>query len=173
MRLRTASRRVAERREEGAAAVEFALVVPLLMLLVFGIIDYGIWFNDSVAMRQGVREAARQGVVANFGSADCDLSGVTGGNDNSRALVCTVKDRTGALSGEPQVMVKAPQGWVRGAPLVVCSQMKVSTATGVVPLPNDKIIETRVEMAIEQVPPGTTFVQAAESPAPGGSWSWC
>ena len=35
--------------------------------LVFGIIDYGLWFSDSLSTRQGVREAARQGVVANFG----------------------------------------------------------------------------------------------------------
>ena len=52
------------RRDSGATAVEFALVAPILLLLVFGIIEYGLWFSDSLATRQGVREAARQGVVA-------------------------------------------------------------------------------------------------------------
>ena len=43
--------------------VEFALVMPLLMALVLGIIDYGLWFNDSISVRQGVREAARKAAV--------------------------------------------------------------------------------------------------------------
>ena len=45
----------------GAAALEFALVVPVLLALVFGIIDYGIYFTDSLAARDGVRVAARPG----------------------------------------------------------------------------------------------------------------
>ena len=60
-------RTIQGRRDDGATAVEFALVVPILLLLVFGIIEYGLWFSDSLSTRQGVREAARQGVVANFG----------------------------------------------------------------------------------------------------------
>jgi len=35
-------------------------VAPLLFIMLFGIIDYGIWFADSIGMRQGVREAARR-----------------------------------------------------------------------------------------------------------------
>ena len=38
--------------------VEFALVMPLLMALVLGIIDYGLWFNDSAA-RQHAAERSR------------------------------------------------------------------------------------------------------------------
>ncbi|MEP6648334.1 MAG: LLM class flavin-dependent oxidoreductase [Lapillicoccus sp.] len=41
--------------------VEFALVIPLLMALVLGIIDYGLCFNDSISVRQGVREAGPEG----------------------------------------------------------------------------------------------------------------
>ena len=47
-------------RDRGAAVVEFALVIPLLMALVLGIIDYGLWFNDSISVRKGLREAARK-----------------------------------------------------------------------------------------------------------------
>lgn len=162
-----------EARDRGASVVEFALVAPLLFLLVFGIIDYGLWFNDSVAMRQGVREAARQGVVANVGTDDCTLTGVTGGSTEARALMCTAQERIGALTGDPAVKVVAPAGWVRGKPLKVCAQLKVAVGTGIVPLPNDKIIQTEVEMAIEQAPAGLTFTGAEETPADGGSWSWC
>jgi Flp pilus assembly protein TadG len=52
-----------ERRDRGAAAVEFALVVPLLIMLVFGIISFGIVFAQKLALGNGAREAARFGVV--------------------------------------------------------------------------------------------------------------
>lgn len=49
-------------REDGAAAVEFALVLPLLLLLVSAIIDFGrIYFEQSTlsgAAREGVRLVA-------------------------------------------------------------------------------------------------------------------
>lgn len=48
------------REERGAAAVEFALVVPLLLLLVFGIISYGMMLS----FRQGLTQAASEGARA-------------------------------------------------------------------------------------------------------------
>lgn len=48
-----------EHREGGAAAVEFALVVPLLLLLVFGIVEFGRAYNAQVTLQHAVREGAR------------------------------------------------------------------------------------------------------------------
>ncbi len=50
-------RRVASDR--GAAAVEFALVLPLLLLLVFGIIDFGRALNTQITLTEAAREGAR------------------------------------------------------------------------------------------------------------------
>jgi Flp pilus assembly protein TadG len=46
--------------ERGAAAVEFALVVPLLLLILFGIVSYGFMLS----MRQGMAQAAGEGARA-------------------------------------------------------------------------------------------------------------
>ena len=159
-------------RDRGATAVEFALVAPLLLLLVFGIIDYGLWFSDSLSTRQGVREAARQGVVANFGETTCELTGATG-DANSKALMCTAQERIGGITGDPAVKVMAPEGWVRGAPLIVCSQIPVGVGTGIVPLPNDRTVRSQVEMAIEKADPGTAFTGGQESAPEGRTWDWC
>lgn len=51
-------------RERGAAAVEFALVVPLLLLLVFGIIQYGYILSFRQALSQAAAEGARAAAVA-------------------------------------------------------------------------------------------------------------
>jgi Flp pilus assembly protein TadG len=51
--------RRSESGERGAAVVEFALVLPILVLLVFGIIDFGQGFNAQVELRGAVREGAR------------------------------------------------------------------------------------------------------------------
>jgi Flp pilus assembly protein TadG len=45
--------------DRGAAAVEFALLLPLLLLIVFGIIDFGRAINAQVTLTQAAREGAR------------------------------------------------------------------------------------------------------------------
>ena len=47
--------------QRGAAAVEFALVVPVLILLVFGITDFGLMFNNQSVFANASRDAARAG----------------------------------------------------------------------------------------------------------------
>jgi len=45
--------------ERGAAAVEFALVLPLLVLLVFGIVQFSIVYNRAQGLHAAAREGAR------------------------------------------------------------------------------------------------------------------
>jgi Flp pilus assembly pilin Flp len=45
--------------DRGAAAVEFALLLPLLLLIVFGIIDFGRALNTQITLTQAAREGAR------------------------------------------------------------------------------------------------------------------
>lgn len=62
---RVASRE-GRRRERGAAAVEFALVVPILLLLVFAIIQFGFVLAQQNALNGAVRTGARYGSVNAF-----------------------------------------------------------------------------------------------------------
>ncbi|MEJ2211558.1 MAG: pilus assembly protein [Anaerolineae bacterium] len=50
-------------REEGQATVEFALVVALLLLVLFGIVDFSRLFFAYATMSNGVREGARYGII--------------------------------------------------------------------------------------------------------------
>jgi Flp pilus assembly protein TadG len=50
-------------RSSGAAAVEFALLFPLFILIVFGIIDMGFAFNQKINLTQAAREGSRYGAT--------------------------------------------------------------------------------------------------------------
>jgi hypothetical protein len=54
------------RGERGASAVEFALVVPLLLTIVFGVITTGMAFSDHLSATNAVREGARYGAAADI-----------------------------------------------------------------------------------------------------------
>lgn len=56
--------------QRGAVAVEFALVFPLLMLVLFGVIEYGAVYNAQLVVTGAAREAAREmAVTGNAGAA--------------------------------------------------------------------------------------------------------
>ena len=52
------------RSERGAAAVEFALVLPILLTIVFGIVQYGWYFYSVQAGSDVARDAARRAAVS-------------------------------------------------------------------------------------------------------------
>jgi Flp pilus assembly protein TadG len=56
--------------ERGAELIEFALVLPLLLLLVLGIVDFGFLFQRYEVVTNAAREGARLAVLPGYVSAD-------------------------------------------------------------------------------------------------------
>ena len=54
---------IRQRSERGATLVEFALIVPLLLLLVFGIIEFGFLFNSDSNVNQAARAGGRTAAI--------------------------------------------------------------------------------------------------------------
>jgi Flp pilus assembly protein TadG len=167
--VRRAARGSARRRvrsASGAAAVEFALVSGLLFLVLFGIIQYGLYFNDSLNARQGVREAARLGVVKNFSSG-------TGATDMAKLRDLTGK-QVDALTGTTYVMVKPASPWKKGSALTVCAMVHSDGAVGLLPMPNGGWITSKTQMSIEQdTPAATGSTQSDTLPTGSPGWGWC
>jgi len=157
--------------DDGAAAVEFALVSVVFFLLLFGIIQYGLYFNDSLNARQGVREAARQGVVQMPIANSCGAAGVTW-----TKLSCYTTDQVGALTGPVKVHFAVPDagGWKKPNKLLVCAAIRSQGALGMLPMPNGGVIRSKTAMSIEQdsAPPAGSPANGDVDPS-GANWAWC
>ena len=110
------------KRGEGAQSLaEFALTLPLLLLLVFGIIDFGLGLRAYISLSSGVREGARYGAVGNpagtftsGGSGSCDGSTET----NVVGKVCANMKGLD-LDNVEDVSVTYPNGKAPGNSVVV------------------------------------------------------
>ena len=87
-----------ERDDRGVALVEFALILPLTVLILFALIDFGLIFNGYSTMRNGVQAGARLASVNNYpytGSSLCN----GGTTDPTSQMVCSVTSSIGSLYG--------------------------------------------------------------------------
>jgi len=56
-------RRNAIRGQRGQALVEFTIILPILLLLLLGILQFGVVFNNYITLTDAVRAGARQAAV--------------------------------------------------------------------------------------------------------------
>lgn len=79
--------------------MEFALIVPLLLLVVFGIINFGILFSQQLTLNNGVREGARRAVVSDPSAPrTCD------------GIITSIKNQLSGLGLDPdRIQVKITQ----------------------------------------------------------------
>jgi Flp pilus assembly protein TadG len=99
------------RNEEGQAFVEFALVAPILLLVLFGIIQFGIAFMHSVALTDAVRAGARKAAVSRTAS---DPSGAA-----SAAVLGAATDLDQTTLAKGIKVTPGGSGWVAGGSVTV------------------------------------------------------
>jgi Flp pilus assembly protein TadG len=58
------AQRVSLRNQRGQSVVEFALVLPALMLILLAIVQFGMVFKQYITLTDAVREGARKAAVA-------------------------------------------------------------------------------------------------------------
>lgn len=66
--------------KRGQSLVETAIVLPLVLLLLMGIIDFGFLFNNYIILSNASREAARKG---SLGATDAEIVQLIQGNAQS------------------------------------------------------------------------------------------
>ena len=134
-------KRPVRREERGAAVLEFALVFPIVILLVFSVIQYGYHYWSLQTASASAREAARRLIV---------------GTDPA----CTVADAKKQTQG-PAVGTAPPQVTYRydnlenepeRGVLVTVTVRFQSLDIGLLPLPNGGMIEQTATNRVENIP---------------------
>jgi len=123
-------------RDEGAQLVEFAILAPLLILLVLGIVEFGWLFSQNNDVRHGAREGARAAAV-NFGS-----------NSVLRSVACDSMDLTSPV----EIMFTDGPGSARGtygSVRVVATPSSLS-GLGAIEALLPSTLESDVEFRLEQ-----------------------
>lgn len=111
----------------GQSLVEFALVLPLLLILVFGVIDFGMGLRSYISLTNAVREGARFAAVGNpAGTYPTDCDGATSTSVVGR--VCTALG-DGNLNNVQSVTVTYPDGVAPGNRVVVSAQYEYTYIT--------------------------------------------
>jgi Flp pilus assembly protein TadG len=110
--------------ESAQSLAEFAIIVPVLLILVFGIIDFGLGIRAYMGVSSATREGARYGAVGN--PAGTFVSGGTGecnGTSNSTVVgrVCSRLDGLN-LDNVEDVSVTYPGGNTPGNPVQVSAE---------------------------------------------------
>jgi Flp pilus assembly protein TadG len=95
--LRRPTRGPAARNDAGASSVEFALVVPIFLALVFGIMYFGFIFAQNLALGNAARQGARAAVVNNTTCSsivsEVQQASSTIGLSDTTAVAVTVQKR--------------------------------------------------------------------------------
>lgn len=138
-------RRSRRRTDGGAAAVEFALVLPVVLLLVFGVVQYGYHYWALSTAAATAREAARQLVVGTdvgctVAEARAKLDAPHLGTDAELSVVPTY--------GTPPWTSSRP---VRGQLVTVTVELR-SLDLGFIPVPDGGRITERATNRVENVP---------------------
>lgn len=136
--------------DRGAAAVEFALVLPLLLTLLFGIIEFSWAYSQQLDVRHGAREAARLVAVNDFpdGQTADDLTAA----QQAEYLVEEICERMD-LSTEAAVTLalETVGGVSAGQTALVTVETDLTTVTGWFdPLIGSKTLTSTLEVRIEQ-----------------------
>ena len=147
-RARWMSRRARRPRDErGVALVEFVLVVPVFLLLLCAMMDFGLAFQSDISLRNGVNAGAR---MATVNQTDPSCSSAT------NPMICTVQDRVGNLLGvtpnSVQVAISFPSGsGGAGNTVKVAAQATLKSTTGLTaPFLSGKVICSTSQVRLEQ-----------------------
>jgi Flp pilus assembly protein TadG len=105
-------------RERGAALVEFSISIVLLLVLLFGIIEYGYMLSFKQALTQAAAEGARAGVV----SSDATGAAAAAAVKNS-TLAFNQTCNTGGLSCKNDAGVWPPAATTCGTNTCVTVQL--------------------------------------------------
>jgi len=87
------------KNNRGIAITEFAIVMPVLLILVFGIIEFGVLLYDKALLTNASREGARVGIVYIYYPSE----GITDYYNNDKKIIESIEEYLG-IDTEPRLI---------------------------------------------------------------------
>lgn len=135
-------------RDRGAALIEFALIMPLLLLLILGIVDGGWAFFQNLEVRHGAREAARLAAV-HYGDENSIINEACARMNNPGSIVSISISSTGDSIGDK---------------VTVTVTRTHDSLTGILPFFDNLTLDTTVEIRLEQPIPSGAYSGSGSCP---------
>lgn len=111
---------ITSKKEKGQELIEFAILLPLLLLIAFGVLDLGRIFHVAITITNASREGARYGTFF-----PADAAGIIAATQ-AEALNSGID-----LSSSP-IIVECPSGCASGLPIRVTVQYDFQLIFGLV-----------------------------------------
>jgi len=115
--LRRRQHTTGKRRQRGQAMIEFAIVVPVMMLIILGIVAFGAMWSHQLKLNNASREGARHGIVC--GATDAEIEAIV--RDRAKLLANSQAgpDTRLTVDIDPPETPERLAGLLAGEPLTV------------------------------------------------------
>ncbi|MFN0027236.1 MAG: TadE/TadG family type IV pilus assembly protein [Acidimicrobiales bacterium] len=133
------------RRDEGAVAVEFSLVLPLLLLITLGMISTGFVLNRKMSLSQASGEAARYGAILD--DEECNPVAVCGGKNWAQLVQAIAVERAGGDAATANVCVALVEG-PGTAPVAIAASHTTAGGTNACYVDNSASSSRRVQIRV-------------------------
>jgi len=128
---------ILRRNQRGQAMVEFAIIVPILLVVLLGIMQLGVVYNNWVSLTDGARAGARKAAVCRSGCTP----------DATTATINEVKNSAADLN-QSNLSVSVTSSWAQGSDVTVTASypwsvdiMGVVVASGTMPATTTERVE--------------------------------
>jgi len=128
----TNRRKIEFRSQKGQAVTEFALALPILVLLLFAVIQFGITFNNYVTLTDATRAGARKAAVSRQQSSPS-------------AVVTTAVRNSAANLTQSNLNVSVTSTWQPGADVTVTATYPYQIKLLGIPLKKGNLKSTTTE----------------------------
>lgn len=141
-------KRERNRRDRGASLVEFAILAPFLLLVLFGTIEFAWIFSQNLDARHGAREGARL-IAVNYPVGPVNPAPSTRSSTQTDQIVTEICNRMDVSDG---ALITLQSAGDVGDPATAKVDAPVNTLTGFVDwaIPSGMRLVSEVEIRLEQ-----------------------
>jgi len=106
------------KNEKGQSLVEFAILLPVLLLLLMGILEFGLMLNSYMTINNSAREGARLGIVSGSNLEISNLITNISPNLDSKNLIVNITPLDGSRTSGGTISVEVIYNYHLTIPII-------------------------------------------------------